>query len=63
MVSDPDGYVPPEAIIGVFAVGRVTGVYLRNPRYGPAHDDFTRLESPDHWLGWLPGTPGWAVRA
>ncbi len=21
MVSDPDGYVPPEAIIGVFAVG------------------------------------------
>ena len=63
MVSDPDGYVPPEAIIGVFAVGRATGVYLRNPRYGPVRDDFARLESPDHWLGWLPGTPGWAVRA
>jgi hypothetical protein len=26
-------------------------------------DDFNRLESPDHWLGWLPGAPGAAVRA
>jgi hypothetical protein len=26
-------------------------------------DDFNRLESPDHWLGWLPGAPSAAVRA
>jgi hypothetical protein len=66
MVRDPDGYVPPEAIIGVFAVGpdgRVTGDYLRNPRHGPVRDDFSRLESKDHWLGWLPDTPGRAVGA
>jgi hypothetical protein len=25
-------------------------------------DDFKRLESPDHWLGWLPDTPGQSVR-
>lgn len=25
-------------------------------------DDFTKLESPDHWLGWLPDTPGRSVR-
>jgi hypothetical protein len=65
VVTDPDGYVPPEAIIGVFAVGpdgRATGEYLRNPGHGPPRDDFTRLESPDHWLGWLPDTPGRAVR-
>ncbi|HEX9519556.1 MAG TPA: hypothetical protein VF940_25670 [Streptosporangiaceae bacterium] len=66
MVRCPDGYVPPEAIIGVFAAGpegRATGDYLRNPGHGPVRDDFSRLESPDHWLGWLPDTPGRAVRA
>lgn len=66
IVSDPDGYVPPEAIIGIFVVGadgRATGEYLRNPGRGPVRDDFTRLESPDHWLGWLPGNPSGAVRA
>jgi hypothetical protein len=66
IVRDPDGYVPPEAIIGIFAVGpdgKATGDYLRNPRYGPMRDDFARLESADHWLGWLPDTPGRAVRA
>ncbi len=66
LVSDPDGYVPFEAIIGIFPVGpdgRATGEYLRNPRHGAVRDDFTRLESPDHWLGWLPGAPGSAVRA
>jgi hypothetical protein len=65
MVSDPDGYVPAEAIIGCFIVGadgRATGEYARNPGYGPVRDDFTRLESPDHWLGWLPDTPARDVR-
>jgi hypothetical protein len=65
VVRDPDGYVPNEAIIGVFLVGpdgRATGDYVRNPRYGPVRDDFTKLESPDHWLGWLPDTPGRSVR-
>lgn len=65
VVSNPDGYVPPEAIIGAFLVGpdgRATGDYVRNPRHGPVRDDFTNLESPDHWLGWLPDTPGRSVR-
>src|SRR6266851_642832 len=37
MVSNPDGYVPAEAIIGGFAVGkdgRPTGEYARNPGHG-----------------------------
>lgn len=66
VVSNPDGYVPPEAIIGAFLVGpdgRATGDYVRNPGHGPVRDDFTKLESPDHWLGWLPDTPGRSVRA
>jgi hypothetical protein len=25
-------------------------------------DDFSRLEAPDHWLGWLPDTPARSVR-
>jgi hypothetical protein len=65
-ISDPDGYVPPEAIVGAWPVGpdgRPTGEFVANPRHGPIRDDFTRLESPDHWLGWLPGTPAAAVRA
>jgi hypothetical protein len=65
VVSNPDGYVPFEAIIGCFLVGpdgRATGDYVRNPRHGPVRDDFTKLESPDHWLGWLPDTPGRSVR-
>lgn len=66
IVRDPDGYVPVEAIIGIFAVGsdgRATGDYFRNPGHGPVRDDFTRLEEPDHWLGWLPDAPSRAVRA
>jgi hypothetical protein len=38
MVRDPDGYVPPEAVIGIFTVGpdgRATGDHVRNPPYGP----------------------------
>jgi hypothetical protein len=64
-VRDPDGYVPPEAIIGFYLVGpdgRATGDYVRNPGHGPVRDDFTKLESPDQWLGWLPDTPGRSVR-
>jgi hypothetical protein len=66
MVTNPDGYVPAEAIIGCFLVGpdgRATGEYVRNPVYGPVRDDFTRLEQPDHWLGWLPDTPARSVRS
>jgi hypothetical protein len=65
VVRDPGGYVPNEAIIGIYLVGpdgRATGDYVRNPRHGPVRDDFTRLESPDHWLGWLPDTPSRSVR-
>ena len=65
IVRDPDGYVPAEAIIGCYLVGqdgRATGGYARNPQHGPVRDDFTKLESPDHWLGWLPDTPGRSVR-
>jgi hypothetical protein len=66
MVPDPYGYVPAEAIVGEFVVGPdgvATGDYVHNPRYGPVQDEYERLESPDHWLGWLPdSSPGRAVR-
>ena len=45
MVSDANGYVPPEAIIGLFLVGPdgvPTGEYVRNPRHGPVRDDYDR---------------------
>jgi hypothetical protein len=64
-VPDPNGYVPPEAIIGEFPVnenGQPTGVFLCNPKYGPIQDDFTRLTEPDHWLGWLPDEPSASIR-
>jgi hypothetical protein len=66
VVSDPDGYVPAEAIIGCYLVapdGRATGEYVHNPGFGHVRDDFARLESPDRWLGWLPEPAGQAVRA
>lgn len=66
VVSDPDGYVPAEAIIGCFVIGpdgRATGEYVHNPSFGPVRDDFARLESPDRWLGWLPEPAGQAIRA
>lgn len=66
VVSDPNGYVPAEAIIGCYLVGpdgRATGEYVRNPSFGPVLDDFSRLDSPDRWLGWLPEPAGQAVRA
>jgi hypothetical protein len=65
-VSDPDGYVPAEAIRGVYEIGpdgRGTGYFLHNPRFGPVRDDFGRLDDPGHWLGWLPGTPAEAIRS
>jgi hypothetical protein len=65
IVTNADGYVPAEAIIGAYEVGpdgRPTGEYLHNPQHGPVHDDFSKLTSPDHWLGWLPGDPDVAVR-
>lgn len=65
MVHDPNGYVPPEAILGAFLVGpdgKATGDYVRNPRYGQVRDDFSKLDTPDHWLGWLPDTAGRSVR-
>ena len=66
-VEDPDGYVPPEAIMGVFLVGpdgRATGDYARNPQHGPVHDDFAKLGSPGDWVGWywLPDPPGRWIR-
>jgi len=65
LVPDPDGFVPPEAIIGVFPVGldgKPTGEFVRNPGYGSIRDDLTRLVESDHWLGWLPDDPPAAVR-
>jgi len=64
-VPDPNGYVPPEAIIGEFTVdenGQPTGIFRRNPKYGPIRDDFTRLTDPPPWLGWLPGEPSAVIR-
>jgi len=65
-IPDPDGYVPSEAIVEVWPVGadgKPTGEFVPNPHYGLVSDDFARLESPDHWLGWLPDTPAAAVSA
>ncbi len=66
LIGNPDGYVPAEAIVGVYPIGpdgRATGEFIRNPGYGKVQDDFTRLESSHRWLGWLPDTPGAAVRS
>lgn len=65
-MSDPNGYVPAEAIIGTWTVddhGNATGWFLRNPNHGTVRDDFSKLTTPDHWLGWLPTDPASAVRA
>lgn len=65
VVGDPDGYVPAEAVVGVWEVGadgRLTGQFHANPRYGPVRDDVTRLTGGGHWLGWLGDDPAGAVR-
>jgi len=58
LAPNPNGYVPPQAIVGAYVVGDdgvPTGVYLVNPRHGqPIQDDWSRLEATDQWLGWLP---------
>ena len=64
-VVDVQGYVPAEAIRGVWLVdekGRLTGEFRENPRCGPPQDDFSRLIEPDHWMGWLGDDPVTAVR-
>lgn len=64
-VDDPRGYVPPEAVRRGWKVGQdgvLTGEFQDNPRFGPPQDDFSRLTSPDHWLGWLGEDPALAVR-
>ncbi|MEW1773737.1 hypothetical protein [Streptomyces sp. NPDC086777] len=64
-IDDPNGYVPPEAIRGVWLVddsGKLTGEYHENPRHGVPQDDFGKLTDPDHWLGWLGDDPATAVR-
>jgi hypothetical protein len=66
LVPNARGYVPTEAIKGVFLVGAdgvATGVFLRNPNHGPVRDDFEQLTSGDHWLGWLPGEPAEVIRS
>jgi hypothetical protein len=65
MVPDPNGYVPPEAIVGVYLVsesGEATGEFVHNPRYGRIMDDSSRLDPSEHYLGWLPGVPFLVVR-
>jgi hypothetical protein len=58
LAPNPNGYVPPEAIVGAYLVGDdgvPTGVYKLNPRYGqPIQDDWARLETTEQWLDWLP---------
>ncbi|WP_020126390.1 hypothetical protein [Streptomyces sp. 303MFCol5.2] len=65
LIGDPDGYVPGEAVQGVWRVGedgKLTGEFVENPNYGPPKDDFAKLTDSEHWLGWLGGQPGVAVR-
>ncbi len=63
-IGDPDGFIPNEAIEGVWVVGadgRLTGEFRENPNYGPPKDDFAKLAESKHWLDWL-GGPVRAVR-
>ncbi|MER8120245.1 hypothetical protein [Streptomyces sp. NPDC094031] len=65
LIADPDGYVPGEAVQGVWRVGadgKLTGEFVPNPRYGPPKDDFARLTESRHWLDWLGEQPADAVR-
>ncbi|MCX5388468.1 hypothetical protein [Streptomyces sp. NBC_00094] len=65
LIGDPNGYVPGEAVQGVWRVGqdgKLTGEFVENPNYGPPKDDFAKLTEPDHWLGWLGEQPAAAVR-
>lgn len=65
VAGDPNGYVPPEAIRGCWAVGpdgTLTGEYFENPDFGPPTDDFRKLIELDHFWGWLDDKPDFAVR-
>jgi len=65
LIGDPDGYVPGEAVKGVWLVGqdgKLTGEFVENPNYGPPKDDFVKLTESDHWLDWLGEEPAVAVR-
>ncbi|MEV0330052.1 hypothetical protein AB0H63_26895 [Micromonospora echinospora] len=65
LISDPNGYVPAEAVRGMWKVdadGQLTGEFQPNPKYGPPKDDFTQLVSTGHFLDWLGDDPAAAVR-
>ena len=65
LISDPDGYIPPEAIRGAWEVGPdgvLTGAYEPNEKHGPPQDDFTYLTEADHWLDWLGEDPAAGIR-
>ncbi|MFC9927857.1 hypothetical protein [Streptomyces sp. NPDC127190] len=65
LVGDPNGYVPGEAVRGVWVVGedgKLTGEFVENPNFGPPKDDFAKLVDSQHWLGWLGEQPAVAVR-
>ena len=73
-VTDPDGNVPPEAIRGLYEVGKngkATGWYQPNPNFGTVQDDLSQLasadamyqrEPPENSLFWLPGTPSDVIK-
>ena len=65
LIGDPDGYIPPEAIRGVWKVdvtGQLTGEFQPNPKHGPPQDDFTKLTGTDHFLDWLGDDPSATIR-
>ena len=65
LIADPNGYVPGEAVLGVWRVGedgKLTGEFVENPNYGPPKDDFVKLTDSKHWLDWLGPQPAGAVR-
>lgn len=65
LIGDPNGYVPGEAVTGVWQVdedGKLTGEFVENPDYGPPKDDFAKLTESKHWLDWLGEQPALAVR-
>ncbi|MFF2073627.1 hypothetical protein ACFVXG_02605 [Kitasatospora sp. NPDC058162] len=65
LIGDPNGYVPGEAVRGMWRVGqdgKLTGEFMENPNYGPPKDDLTELTESEHWLDWLGEQPAAAVR-
>lgn len=65
LISDPNGYIPAEAVRGVWKVdagGKLTGEFQPNPKHGPVQDDFTKLVGTDQFLDWLGDDPAATVR-